>query len=327
MKKSSYSHLTVEERDQISVLKAEGLSFRSIASELGRHHTTISRELDRNAPPVRKGRYLSHKAHERSVQKKSQAHQRDRLKNEDIRRYVERGLSIFWAPEQISWSMPSKLKGQTISHEAIYQYIYKERPDLVEALTRHHRKRQNRGHSRKHHKSHIPNRISIEKRPKYIEKRIQAGHWERDSMVSRSSKACLDVKVERKSRKVLLDKLERKTAKAVRIVAITRLKRYPSHLRRSLTYDNGSEHAEHEKINKALGTKSYFCHPFSSWERGTNENTNGLIRRFLPKKTDFSKVSIKQIKRIEFLLNNRPRKCLNYKTPEEVFLMSGALKR
>lgn len=327
MKKTSYSHLTVEERDQISVLKAEGLSFRSIASELGRHHTTISRELDRNAPPVRKGRYLSHKAHERSVQTKSQAHQRDRLKNEEIQQYVEKGLSIHWSPEQISGRMASDLEGQTISHEAIYQYIYKERHDLVEALTRHHRKRQKRGHSRKHRKPHIPNRISIEKRPKFIEKRIQAGHWERDSLVSRASKACLDVKVERKSRKVLLDKLKRKTAKYVRIVAITRLKRFPSHLRRSLTYDNGSEHAEHEKINKALGTRSYFCHPYSSWERGTNENTNGLIRRFLPKKTDFSKVSMKQIKRIEFLLNNRPRKCLNYRTPEEVFLRSGALKR
>ena len=223
--------------------------------------------------------------------------------------------------------MPLDLEGQTISHEAIYQYIYKERHDLVEALTRHHRKRQKRGHSRKHRKPHIPNRISIEKRPKFIDKRIQAGHWERDSLVSRASKSCLDVKVERKSRKLLLNKLKRKTAEAVRIVVITSLKSFPSHLRRSLTYDNGSEHAEHEKINKALGTRSYFCHPYSSWERGTNENTNGLIRRFLPKKTDFSKVSVKQIKRIEFLLNNRPRKCLNYKTPAEVFLRCGALKR
>jgi IS30 family transposase len=327
MKKSSYSHLTVEERDQISVLKAEGLSLRRIAKELGRNHTTISRELDRNAPPVRKGRYLSHKAHERSVERKSQAHQRDRLKNEDIRQYVELGLSTHWSPEQISGRMPRDLEGQTISHEAIYQYIYKERHDLVEALTRHHRKRQKRGHSRKHRKPHIPNRISIENRPKFVEKRIQVGHWERDSLVSRASKACLDVKVERKSRKLLLNKLERKTAEAVRIVVIASLKPFPSHLRRSLTYDNGTEHAEHEKINKALGTKSYFCHPYSSWERGTNENMNGLIRRFFPKKTDFSKVSVKQIKRIEFLLNNRPRKCLNYKTPDEVFLRCGALNR
>jgi IS30 family transposase len=327
MKKSSYSHLTVEERDQISVLKAEGLSLRSIARELGRNHTTISRELKRNAPPVRKGRYLSHKAHERSVERKSQAHQRDRLKNEDIQRYVEHGLSIQWSPEQISGRLPSDLKGQAISPEAIYQFIYKERHDLVETLVRHHRKRQKRGHSRKHRNPHIPNRISIEDRPKFIEKRIQVGHWERDSLVNRTSKSCLDVKVERKSRYLALDKLERKTAEAVRIIVIARLKGFPEHLRRSLTYDNGTEHTEHELINKALGTKSYFCHPYSSWERGTNENMNGLIRRFLPKKTDFSKVSMNRIKQIELLLNNRPRKCLNYKTPAEVFCRCGALKR
>ena len=327
MKKACYSHLTVEERDKISVLKAEGQSFRSIAHELGRHHTTIARELDRNAPPVRKGRYLSHKAHERSVERKSLAHQRDRLKNEEIQRYVEHGLSIHWSPEQIAGRLPIDFKGQSISHEAIYQYLYKERHDLVTSLPRHHRKRQKRGHSRKHRKPHIPNRISIEKRPQFIEKRRQAGHWERDTLVSRASKACLDVKVERKSRYTIIDKLERRTAEAVRIIVIARLKPFPWHLRRSLTYDNGSEHSEHEIINRALGTKSFFCHPYSSWERGTNENMNGLIRRFFPKKTDLSNVSVKQVKRIEFLLNTRPRKCLNYRTPLEVFLRCGALRR
>jgi IS30 family transposase len=327
MIKKNYSHLTVEERDQISVLKAEGQSLRSIAHELGRHHTTIARELDRNAPPVRKGRYLSHKAHERSVLRKSLAHQRDRLKNEEIQRYVETGLHLQWSPEQIAGRLAIDHKGQTISHEAIYQFIYKERHDLVTTLARHHRKRQKRGHSRKHRSSHIPNRISIEKRPLSIENRKQAGHWERDSLVSRASKACLDVKIERKSRYTLIDKLERRTAEAVRLVIINRLKPLPGHLRRSLTYDNGSEHAEHEIVNSALGTKSYFCHPYSSWERGTNENVNGLIRRFLPKKTNFSNISPAHIKQIEFLLNNRPRKCLYYKTPAEVFWESGALKR
>jgi len=291
MKKTSYSHLTVEERDKISVLKAEGLSLRGIGLELGRHHTTIARELDRNAPPVRKGRYLSHKAHERSVQRKSQAHQRDRLKSETIRAYVEDGLLLQWTPEQIAGRLPTVIKNQSISHEAIYQYIYKERHDLVTTLAMHHRKRQKRDHSRKHRKPHIPNRISIDERPQYIEDRKQVGHWERDSLVSRASKVCLDVKVERKSRYTLIDKLERRTAEAVRIVVIASLKPYPRHLRRSLTYDNGSEHAEHEIIDRALGTRSYFCHPYSSWERGTNENMNGLIRRFFPKKTDFSKVS------------------------------------
>jgi transposase, IS30 family len=168
MKKSSYSHLTVKERDQISVLKAEGQSLRNIARLLGRDHATISRELRRNAHPERKGRYLSYKAHERTARKKSQAHQRGRLKNEKIRRYVELHLSQHRTPEQIAGRLPLEIKGSTISHEAIYQYIYQERHDLVSSLAKHYKKRQKRGHSYKHHKPHIPNRIYIEDRPKFI---------------------------------------------------------------------------------------------------------------------------------------------------------------
>jgi len=327
MKKKEYSHLTVDERDQISVLKAEGLTLREIARELGRHHSTISRELNRNAPPVHRGYYLSHKAHERSVKRKSQAHQRGRLKNELVLRYVETGLSLRWTPEQISGRLPIDHPGQTISHEAIYQFIYKERNDLITRLPKHHRKRLKRGHSRKHRNSHIPNRVSIEERPKFIDKRKQAGHWERDSLISRASKHCLDVKIERKSRYTILDKLKQKTKEAVWFTLVANLKSFPEHLRRSLTYDNGSENAEHEKVNEALGTKSYFCHPYASWEKGTVEYANGLVRRFFPKKTDFSKVSIDQVKTVEFLLNNRPRKCLHYQTPTEVLFKCGALKR
>lgn len=327
MKKKTYSHLTIDERDQISVLKAEGLSIRGIARELGRHHSTISRELDLNAPPVHKGYYMSHRAHDRSVKRKSQAHQRGRLKNELILQYVEKGLFLGWTPEQICGRLPIDHPGQNISHEAIYQFIYKERSDLITLLPKHHRKRLKRGHSRKHRNSHIPNRVSIEERPKFIDKRKQLGHWERDSMISRASKHCLDVKIERKSRYTILDKLEQKTAEAVWFTLIVNLKSFPEHLRRSLTYDNGSENSEHEKVNEELGTKSYFCHPYASWEKGTVEYHNGLIRRFFPKKTDFSKLSIDQVKAVEFLLNNRPRKCLNYQTPTEVLFKCGALKR
>jgi len=327
MEKKTYSHLIIDERDQISVLKAEGLSLRRIDRELGRHHSTISRELDRNTPPVHKGYYLSYKAHERSVKRKSQVHQRGRLKNELILRYVEKGLFLSWTPEQISGRLPIDHPGQNISHEAIYQFIYKERCDLIAQLPKHHRKRLKRRHSRKHRNSHIPNRVSIGERPKFVDTRKQAGHWERDSLISRESKACLDVKIERKSRYTILDKLERKTADAVWLTLVANLKPFPKYLRSSLTYDNGSENSEHEKVNEELETKSYFCHPYASWEKGTVEYHNGLIRRFFPKKTDFSKVSIDQVKAVEFLLNNRPRKCLNYQTPTEILLKCGALKR
>jgi IS30 family transposase len=327
MKTQTYVHLTADERDQISALRAAGESHRQIAQALGRDHSTISRELRRNAPPVHTGYYLSHKAHERSVKRKSQAHQRDRLKNDQVRQYVEDRLSLEWTPEQIANRLPGDHTGQSISHEAIYQYIYKERPDWIESLPRHHRKRLKRGHSRKHRNSHIPNRVSIEQRPTFIDNRKQGGHWERDSLVSRASKACLDVKVERKSRYVILDRLEQNTAEAVRKCLISHLKAFPENLRRSCTYDNGSENTEHEQVNEALGTQSYFCHPYASWEKGTVENTNGLIRRFFPKKTDFADVSVEHVKKVEYLLNNRPRKCLHYKTPTEVLLKCGALKR
>jgi IS30 family transposase len=326
MKTKTYVHLTADERDRISALRAAGQSLRQIAQALSRDHSTISRELRRNAPPVHKGYYLSHKAHERSVKRKSQAHKRERLKNDQIRQYVEDTLSLGWTPEEMANRLPIAQKGQSISHEAIYQYLYTDRPDLVPCLPRHHRKRLKRGHSRKHRTSHIPNKISIEERPHFIDKRNQEGHWERDSLVSRASKPCLDVKVERKSRYVIIDKLQRNAAEAVSQSLILHLKTFPENLRRSCTYDNGSENTNHEQINGALGTKSYFCHPYASWEKGTVENTNGLIRRFFPKKTDFATVSIDEVKTVEFLLNNRPRKCLNYQTPTEVFLKCGALK-
>ena len=327
METKTYVHLTAEERDQISALKAAGYSLRQIAQALGRDHSTISRELRRNAPPVHKGYYLSHKAHERSVKRKSQAHQRERLKNDQICHYVEDHLAVGWTPEQIANRLPTAHRGHSISHEAIYQYLYTDRRDLIACLPRHHRKRLPRGHSRKHRSSHIPNRISIEQRPRSVGRRRQAGHWERDSLISRASPACLDVKVERKSRYTIIDKLERMAADAVSQNLIRHLELLPENLRRSCTYDNGSENTNHEQVNQALGIKSYFCHPYASWEKGTIENTNGLIRRFFPKKTDFAMVSIENVKTVEFLLNNRPRKCLNYQTPAEVFTKNGALKR
>jgi transposase, IS30 family len=327
MKKETYTHITADERDCICALKAAGLSLRNIAQTIGRHHTTISRELKKNAAPVHSGYYLSHKAHERSVKRKSQAHQRDRLKNDLIRRYVELGLSLQWTPEEIAGRLSTDHKGQTISHEAIYQYIYKERRDFIEFLPRHHRKRLKKGHSRKHRNSHIPNRVSIEERPQCVDNRKQEGHWEKDTLVSRESKACLDVSTERKSRYTILDLLEQRTAELSRTSLVNHLNVFPKNWRRSITYDNGSENTLHEEVNRILGTKSYFCHAYASWEKGTVEYTNGLVRRFFPKKTDFSRISIEHVKKVEFLLNTRPRKCLNYKTPVEILLHSGAIKR
>ncbi len=305
------------EREEISVLRAQGKSVREIGMALKRHPSTISRELERNAPSVYKGYYRGHKAHERAANRISRAHQRPRLKSDIIRTYVQDGLSIGWSPEQIAGRISMDHPEFSISHEAIYQYIYEEHPELIPYLPRSHKKRQKRGHSRKHRSSHIPNRVSIDTRPLHIGQRTQAGHWESDTVVSRQSKSALLVSVERKTRFSFIGKLDQKTAESTRKCLLDQLLPLPQWLTKSITYDNGSENTEHEIVNHTLGTSSFFCNPYHSWEKGTVENTIGLIRRFLPKKTNFNQVTPSEIKCIELLLNNRPRKCLNYFTPLE----------
>jgi IS30 family transposase len=187
-------------------------------------------------------------------------------------------------------------------------------PSLVRA--QHHRKR--RGYSRRHKKTHIPERISIKERPEQVLLRQEPGHWETDTAVSRQSLAVLQVSVERKTRLTKLGKLSRKGARPMSTSLTRRLSRYPIGFRLSITYDNGSENTEHVRTHKVLGTRSYFCEPFHSWERGTVENTIGLVRRFFfPKKTDFAKVSKNRINSVERWLNHQPRKCLGFLTPLE----------
>lgn len=320
-----YSHLTEEKRDLLSVLVAEGKKKTEIAKILSCDRSTIYRELNRNGPPIHKRYYLPHKAHERAVNRKSQAHQRSRLKNQNIRDHVKEKIKLGWSPEQIAGRLKKEKADPTVSYEAIYQYVYTEAPELIKYLPRKHQKRYPKGHSRKHCRSHIPSRISIEKRPKHIEKRKQAGHWEGDTIVSKQSTDSLQIVVERKTRITKLSKLHRRTSKEMSETAIKRLKYLPQYLRRSITFDNGSENVDHLNINKALGTKSYFCVPYHSWEKATVENTAGLVRRFFPKKTNFALVSHEEIELVEYLLNNRPRKCLNYATPSEALNSCVAL--
>lgn len=328
MHKQKYKHLSSEERDKIAILRAKGFKTSEIARIIERDKSTISRELLRNKSPVYDC-YLPHKADRRAKERKCKSGQRPRLKNREIMVYVVRKLKLGWSPELISGRWSKEHPSASISHEAIYQFIYNKKQrkeeDLTVYLPRFHRKRLSRGHSRKHRKSHIPERISIEKRPRYIERRRQPGHWESDTIVSRQSLAAVAVLLERTSRVIHLKKIKQKSSTLFSLAIEDRLKSYPSKLRRTITYDNGSENVEHRKTNKILGTQSYFCNPYHSWEKGSVENAVGLVRRFLPKKTDFATVSPQQIKQIEFLLNNRPRKCLDYKTPYEVFNSSVAL--
>jgi transposase, IS30 family len=315
-----YSHLTNQDRDRIAVLKATGKCPGAIARIIGRHRATVARELVLNAPPRHKQYYLGHSAHERARERWQQTHRKVRLNNPIIRDYVTGRLQKGWSPEIIAGRLRIDKPGLCISHEAIYQYIYGSRSDLIGCLVRRHKKRQFRGYSRKHHRAHIPHRTPIAERPASVTNRERLGDWESDSVVSSQSSAALNVLVDRKSRFTVLQKMAQKTA-AETVTAIRHsLEVYPAHLRRTITYDNGSENTDHDIINQALGTVSYFCAPYHSWEKGTAENTNGLLRRMFPKETDFNEVSMEAIINAELALNGRPRKCLGYRTPWEVFL-------
>jgi len=321
-----YIQLTQQERDDIFEGKLAGKSLREIAEEMGRSPSTISREIRRNAPPVHQAYYLPHKAQQRADERRQAASRKERLRSPRIKAYVTRQIRQGWSPEIIAGRLKKLGWEDTVSHEAIYQWIYAKARDLIPYLTRSHRKRQKRGHSRKHRKAHIPGRISIDKRPAIVTCRKRTGDWEADTIVSRESKPCLQIIVDRKSRLSMVKRMRNREASTMRKTIIQRLKHLPSAFLRTITYDNGVENVEHEQINQALGTRSYFCAPYTSQEKGTVENRAGLVRRHFPKGTDFAKLTPKEIRRVERWMNNRPMKILGYKTPREVFYHGVALR-
>lgn len=325
----TYKHLSCQERDQIAVLLARGHSRHNIAKAIGRDVGTVSREIRRNGAPVYKV-YLPHKAQLRAEKRKAKSVRRERIRNPKIRRYIVRKLKLRWSPELIARTIPKKYPGRSVSHEAIYQFTYESKLgrqlNLKQYLVKAHRIRKHPGYRKGYAKSHIPNRIGIEKRPEAVATRKQAGHWENDTIVSRKSTVTMVAMLERKSRYLRLGKIKSKSSKNFKTAINRRLSHYPEHMRKTMTYDNGSENTLHGDINATLGTKSYFCAPYHSWEKGSVENAIGLVRIFFPKGTDFATVTKKQVKRVEYLLNTRPRKCLDYRTPAEVFKQGVALR-
>ena len=308
------------ERDRIAVHLADGLSLSEIARILGRDKSTISREISRNRPQGRRCAYFSSSAQDRARQRWMDNHKKERLANSALRGYVEAKISLGWSPELVAGRIGLDLPAMSVSHEAIYQYIYSSGRRLIPHLVRGGLDRRRRGYSRSHGKPHIPGRIDISLRPEAVGQRKEPGHWEADLMESgRAGKSALNVLNERVSRLALLTKASDGTSGKSASAVIRRLSPVPERLRRSVTYDNGSENADHALVNRTLGTDSYFCAPYHSWEKGTVENTIGLVRRWLPKKTNLDTVSDDKIMEIERWLNDRPRKCLGYKTPLEVF--------
>ena len=313
-----YKHLSKEERDRLAILKGQGLSIRTIATQLGRSPSTLSRELRRNADSSRSGDYLPHQAQAVADVRWKQSHCRPRLNSSFLQWYVRTNIRRGWSPEQIAGRLRREGHSVTVSHEAIYQWIYLEARELIPMLAKAHRKRLPRRY-RKKSRSDIRNRVFIQDRPEHVNTREQPGHWEVDTVHSPQGTASLAVAVERKTRYVRIKNLPRKTAVAFRRALVDTLASYPVHMRMTITYDNGSENTCHTWVNRALGTESYFCEPYHSWEKATVENSIGLIRRYFPKGTNFCNVTKKQVIWVEKKLNNRPRKCLNYQTPAEAF--------
>lgn len=328
--RKQYSQLNLQEREQLHLLIWDKLSIRQIAKIIGRSPSTISREIERNTPSIHR-RYTPHLAQEKYHERKVKARQRPRLKDRLIVEYLIEKLKINWSPELIAGRWSKEHPQLPISHEAIYQYIYAstnsgDANDLRLYLRRKHKRRKRKYVLFKTVKTTIPERIGIEMRPAIVGARKQYGHWEGDSVESkREQKACLRTLVERKSRLLCMTKIERKTAELASLATIDLLGQYPRSMRRTLTQDNGTENAGHKIITKIIGTKCFYAKPYHSWERGTNEQTNGLIRQYFPKGTDFATISETKIKKVEYLLNNRPRKVLNYCTPQEVFNRGVAL--
>ena len=332
-----YKHFSIEEREKIQYMLWEKKSVPYIAKELGRSPSSVSREIKRNLPKERH-RYTPRVANERAIIKRSCRGREERLKNDTIRDYVASKLKGGLSPEQIAGRLPTDHPECTISHEAIYQFIYAQvyreghgylKPgceDLRMYLKRRHKRRIPKG-ARRCKRVWKPKGVSIDKRPKEVELRKIIGHWEGDSVVSGKSRVGLNTLVERVSGLVMISKLRDGTAEETGNAVQRRLSVFPTTVRKTLTLDNGSENACWKELEQSLSELScYFAHPYSSWERGTNENTNGLIRWYFPKGTDFATVSDEEIAAVEYSLNTRPRKCLNWKTPLEVFTESVALQ-
>jgi len=316
---NKYSHLSLEEREEIAIGLEKGLKQYEIAGILKRNPSTISREINRNTSIVKKEGYRAIRAQLKSDYRKIQSHKRQRIPNKKLRRYIYRHIRKGYSPEIIAVIAARKNERWKTNYETIYQWIYKDRKDLIPFLIKSHKKRRKRS-SGNQKRGKIPNRVMIDKRPDYINLRSKIGHWEIDTAISRQSKAAIMVLVERRTRYVIIKKLQTKTAIAMHYATVKSFKTLPSKVRGSITYDNGLENMLHERTNKVLGMKSYFCNPYHSWEKGTVENLIGIIRRFYPKKTDWNNITQWDLNKVARYINNRPLKLLNFSTPYQVFI-------
>jgi IS30 family transposase len=319
-----YSHLTLEEREELAIGLEMGMKQREIATMLKRSPSTISREIKRNSPTINIVRYRANRAQVKAEERKVKSHERQRIPSKRLRNFICSNLRTGYSPEITAVMAARKNVKWKTNYETIYQWIYNDRQDLIPFLTRSHKKRRERGSGKQKRCVKVPNRTMIERRPEHVNLRSRIGHWEVDTAISRQSKAAIMVLAERRTRYVIIRKLDAKTAFAMHNATVKSLKDYSPRVRRSITYDNGTENALHELTNKKLGIKSYFCNPYHSWEKGTVENLIGIVRRFYPKKTDWKNISQWDLNKVARFINNRPMKLLGFKTPYQVFVALAA---
>lgn len=317
---NKYQQLSQDERDRIYQFRCKGNSITLIGEFLGRDKSTISRELRRNIHE-KLGEYLPDTASRKAVKRRALGRKQSYLeKDAGAMDYVMEGLMMGWSPEQIAGRMEMDI-GKYLNDESIYQYVYSlegRKANLRQFLRQNRRIRRKR-HGRKTHRGKIPNRVDISTRPLSVEGRKVFGHWEGDSVVYNRQKECLSTQIERKSRYFILLRPEDRTAAERTRIINERFRDLPYGARLSLTVDNGLEFAGHENMTNTLGMPVYFAKPYSSWQRGTNENSNGLLRWYLPRNIDLNSLPAGTIEWVENQLNNRPRKCLGFQTPAEVF--------
>ena len=310
-----YHHVTRDLRCQIYLLKSTGLSLRKIAKKLNMDISTVSREINRN-----KGErgYRFQQADTKAQARRSTASQVPKKLTDLLKEKIYAKLLEDWSPEQIAGRF--RLEGDLISHESIYRYVWqnKRAGGLLYKHLRHTGKRYNKRRSVNAGRGCIPNRVDITQRPAIVEDKSRIGDWEGDTIIGAKQQMSILTYADRHSKFTLLKKMEHKTAENVRRNTVERMSQLP-HPPLTITYDNGKEFSAHELIAEALKTACYFATPYHSWERGLNEHTNGLVRQYIPKSSDFAGISDEEIQAIEDRLNHRPRKVLHYKTPFEVF--------
>lgn len=320
IKDMPHKHFTPEQRNELAALLRARVKKKNIAKQLRKDRTTIWRERKRGSGF--NSRYYVLKSKRLAKEKRIKANARFRKIENDrfLRKYIIKKLKKYWSPEQIAGRWNKRHKRKCIGKDTIYKFVYGKKKDLVKYL------RCQKGKYRRRYGTRIREKQRealkkrrIDGRPEIINQRARIGDWEGDTIIGKDKKPAILTHIERKSGLVLGDKLERATAEAVKQKTVERFKRISRDKKYTITYDNGSAFSEHDTTERQTGLTIYFAYPYHSWERGTNENVNGLLRQFFPKKTIFATITQKDIQKAVRLLNNRPRKRLNYSTPYEVF--------